>query len=154
MSITFNGSGQSVLQVQSATTTTIFSSSSGSFVDITGLSVIITPTSVNSKILILANVSGGASGSNGQINLVRNGTNICQGTSGSSSNATMEWAFPTSYAMNCPAISYLDSPATTSAVTYKLQLNAGGSTAYVNVRATDNALGTTSSITVMEISGS
>jgi hypothetical protein len=154
MSVSINGSGQVPVQVQSATTTAVFSSSSASFVDITGLSVTITPTSASSKILILANVSGGASSSNGQINLVRNGTNICQGTSGSSSNATMQFDFPSSYAMQCPAISYLDSPATTSAVTYKLQLNAGGSTAYVNVRATDNALGTTSSITVMEISGS
>jgi hypothetical protein len=47
---------------------------------------------------------------------------------------------------------YLDSPATTSATTYKIQLSSDGSgIVYVNLRATDQYYGSVSSITVMEI---
>jgi hypothetical protein len=45
----------------------------------------------------------------------------------------------------------LDSPATTSATTYKMQGAAAGGTLYIN-RSESGAAGTVSSITVMEVS--
>ena len=139
-----------VLQVLSTTKTDSFSSSSAPFVDITGLSVAITPSSTSSKILVMATVAVGNSSNNAQLNLVRNGTNISQSTSGTANN-TVAMDFPSSYKLITYPIMYLDSPATTSAVTYKIQLGPNGATAYINVRGTDQYFGSTSTITVMEI---
>ena len=58
-----------VLQALSTTTTALFSASGSSYVDVTGLSVTITPQSTTSKILVLLNISGGASGSNAQFKI-------------------------------------------------------------------------------------
>ena len=154
MSVSLYGSGQTVIQVASTTTTALFSTSSASFVDVTGLSVTITPQSTTSKILVLANICGGSAGSNVYLNLLRNGTNIAQSTGGTV-NETAFWVPPTAYINNQTPINYLDSPSTTSAVTYKIQINAsGGTTTYVNARATDAYYGGVSTITVLEISGS
>jgi hypothetical protein len=154
MSVSLYGSGNTVIQALSTTTTALFSTSSASFVDITGLTLTITPQSTTSKILVFANICGGSAGSNTYLNLVRNGTNIAQSTAGTQ-NQTAFWGPPTAYIMYQTPINYLDSPSTTSAVTYKIQINASGSTAtYVNARATDNYYGGISTITLLEISGS
>ena len=145
-----NKTAGTVLQVLSTTKTDSFSSSSASFVDITGLSVAITPSSVSSKILVMVTVAVGNAANNAQLNLVRNGTNISQSTSGTANN-TVGVDFPSSYKNITYPILYLDSPATTSAVTYKIQLGPNGATAYINVRGTDQYFGSTSTITVMEI---
>lgn len=145
-----NKTAGTVLQVLSTTKTDSFSSSSGSFVDITGLSVSITPSSTSSKILVMATVAVGNAINNVQINLVRNGTNLSQSTSGTA-NATVSADFVSNYKLITYPIVYLDSPATTSAITYKIQFNPNSSTAYINVRATDQYFGATSTITVMEI---
>jgi hypothetical protein len=52
------------------------------------------------------------------------------------------------------AISFLDSPATTSSTVYKLAMrqNSGG-TGYINRRTTDNSFGGVSTITLMEVAG-
>ena len=72
--------GGKILQVQSTVKTDSFSSNSSSFVDITGLSVSITPSSTSSKILVFSNfsVSGDTwnSGRGIAFNLVRGSTNI------------------------------------------------------------------------------
>jgi hypothetical protein len=47
---------------------------------------------------------------------------------------------------------YLDSPNTTSQVTYKLQWKAVSNTVYLNRRMGDTTFGTISNITAMEIS--
>lgn len=147
----------SVLQVVSTTKTDTFSSSSTSLVDITGLSVTITPTSATSKILVTYHVMGGQSASSSQyvfIQLVRGSTAISVGTSGSAFNATGQV-----YAGNSADIvfrdsqTFLDSPATTSATTYKLQGSSwnSGITWYINRRGTNDSFVLSSSITVMEI---
>jgi len=154
MSVSLYGSGQTVIQVLSTTTTALFSTSSASFVDVTGLSVTITPQATTSKILVLANICGGSAASNVYINLVRNGTNIAQSTGGTQ-NQTVFWGLPTASVMQQAPINYLDSPATTSAVTYKIQVNSsGGTLTYINGRASDGYYAGVSSITVLEISGS
>ena len=140
----------SVLQVVSTTKADVFSSSAAGFTDITGLSLSITPTSATSKILVQVVVSVGIAAGNGLFNLVRNSTNIAQST-GSTTNQTMVANQGGAYDMQTMPIIFLDSPATTSATTYKIQINPQSSIKYINTRATDNYYGGVSTITVMEI---
>jgi hypothetical protein len=148
----------SVLQVVSVIKTNSFTTTSTSLVDITGLSVSITPTSVSSQILILVNVRGTSSDATANagdagIVLVRNSTNIAVSTGGSSYN----WMGQTSgrnigsTAVQASAsVSFLDSPATTSSITYKIQASTAGGTLFIN-RDQDGGNGSVSSITLMEI---
>ncbi len=135
-----------VLQVVNAKTSVATATSSTSFSD-TGLTATITPSSATSKILVLANQNGcykdSPAAQGGELNLLRGSTFLSHlggrfaGDSGSS------------FALSIGAIStaYLDSPATTSATTYKTQFasNNSGSSVYVQVYSTE------STITLMEI---
>lgn len=142
----------SVLQVVSTTKTDSFSSASTTFTDVTGLSVTITPTSATSNILILvtSNVSSSVTGNPAMFNLVRNSTNIAQPSTSPTFNGTViPYVNLADNSIGVP-INFLDSPATTSATTYKIQGRVTGGTFYVNRRSSaDFAL--VSSITVMEI---
>jgi hypothetical protein len=144
-----NAPSGSVIQVVQTVKTNSFSSSSNGFVDITGLSATITPTSSSNKILVLVNITAGNQG-NQIFNLLRNSTNICQSTSAVFNSTTNAGYFYT-YSMFTIPISFLDSPSTTSAVTYKIQVDCQGVTSFINLRATDNYYGGTSSVTLMEI---
>ena len=141
--------GGKIGQVISTFKADAFSTSSGTFVDVTGLSVAITPSAATSKILVIAMVSTSATSTADHfLNLNRDSTAICQTTSGSTiSTAALN---VTDIQTLHNAINFLDSPATTSAITYKFQAKVGSNTMYVNRRATDT-LGSTSTITVMEI---
>jgi len=120
----------SVLQVVSATKTDTFSSSSyNTWVDVTGLSVSITPTNSSSKILVIADVVyGGTSVSTGLVlRCVRNSTAI--GSGDAAGNRTVGFMgteeIDTSgiYQAASAGFNFLDSPATTSSTTYKIQIN-------------------------------
>jgi hypothetical protein len=142
-----------VLQVVSATKLDAFTTTSLTPVDITGLSVSITPSSATSKILILSHVfvsSNATSG--GYLNLVRNSTALSVGTAGSINSTFSSWEQSSSFWGSIPAI-FLDSPNTTSATTYKVQAFVTGGTIYINRRGTDATIGGSASITVMEIAG-
>jgi len=147
-----------VLQVVSTTKTDTFSTTSTSYVDITGLSVSITPTSTSSKIFILVSISGSETAGFGY-QLVKNSTPICIGAPGGGSRkqSSGEISVRDSNGINNGSITYLDSPATTSATTYKVQMYTPSSTGYINRTAGDlDANYTTrsaSSITVMEVAG-
>lgn len=135
----------SVLQVVQSTMTSTPSSTSTSFVD-AGLSVTITPTSSSSKILVAADFTVGSGSSSGGmvIQLVRGSTSVFnRGVSYSAAGAV--------YSSN--SFSHLDSPATTSATTYKLQYltQAAASTAYFNA-AYSGYTAPTAHITAIEIS--
>jgi hypothetical protein len=152
-----------VLQVVSTTLTSASnqSDSSGAWLD-TGLSVSITPTQSSSKVLITGHLSF-SFGSNGigMTRLVRGSTSICIGdANGSRSRATTAFDFPGSDgsdAVITTAINFLDSPATTSSTTYKLQWHGGGGTAlfFVNRQPSwndsDIVATWTSTLTAMEI---
>ena len=146
-----------VLQVVSTTKTDSFSTTSATFVDVTGVSVSITPSATSSKILVLVDgvVGNTASANLSPINLVRNSTNIAQSTGAGTANATI--TIYTNNAINNSgfSISFLDSPSTTSSVTYKLQTrtNNAGSSATIGRIAADTNWGSITSITVMEIAG-
>jgi hypothetical protein len=159
ISTTKLGAG-AVLQVVSTTKTDTFSFATATPVDITGLSVSITPTSASNKILIMCHVGVGGnywSAGGSPLNLVRNSTNILSASSNGYSvnfNAFASTQADTFYTITTLPIVFLDSPATTSATTYKLQVvNAtGASTSYINRSVQDQAVNrTTSTITVMEI---
>jgi len=149
-----------VLQVASTTKTDTFTTTSTSFTDVTGLSVSITPSSASSKILVMCNVNGSVTGSTFKagLRLLRDSTAISIGdASGSRSRGFGQLSAP-SYQMLSSSITFLDSPSSTSSITYKIQLlSQSGSTAVIN-RTGDDAdqaetLRTVSSITVMEIAG-
>ena len=155
----------SVVQVVSTTKTDTWSGTPGAgvFSDITGLSVAITPTSATSKILVTfsTNVSASAVSTTG-VRLVRDSTPISVGdaagsrplaTTGGAGNEGANWNG------DVLASSFLDSPSTTSSITYKLQITGNASAVqYVNRKARDaNTISDdyrmTSHITVMEIAG-
>ena len=152
----------SVLQVQSTTVTAITANTtSSSFGDITGLTVSITPKSTSSKIMVIVNffVGGNGSADDTFYNLVRNSTNIAESV-GATSNGTMSYRFAydgagagyQSYQIVNLSTNYLDSPSSTSSLTYKMQWRTRVGQIFLNRRA-DTNVGAVSSITVMEIAG-
>jgi len=140
--------------VVSAAKADVFSSTSATFEDITGLSVSITPTTNTSKVLVIASVAASNSSNfadGTELQLVRNSTNIFLGTGGSTTNQT-EFVAGSNLAVNRYTAVFLDSPATTSATTYKMQIRVlGSSTGYINRRGADATRGVPSSITVIEV---
>jgi hypothetical protein len=151
--------GGKVAQVVTATKTDTFTTTSATFVDITGLTVSITPSSATSKVFVVASVSGANNSgvSVGGVTLARGGTNIFGGASPGTRNAGEQMAPAFADAMVTNGLSVLDSPATTSATTYSVQAinGPGGGTFYINRSQTDTNSGSffraASSITVMEI---
>ena len=140
-----------VIQVVYAQTTTRTVGSSTSYVDISGLTASITPSSSSSKILVLVNGSFGSASSTGaespcSVNLVRGSTQVYEltramdlraGTASGESNFYFNGGF-----------TYLDSPATTSSTTYKCQVKQNASFG----RSYDISAGSSpSSITLLEI---
>jgi hypothetical protein len=149
-----------VLQVVQTVKTDFFSTSSAmpTFVDITGMSATITPKFANSKILVTVTglMSISANGYASAVNLVRGSTSIAIGDArGSSTRASAGSGVGGTGSAAPFALSVLDSPATTSATTYKLQLsvesgassNIGGS--YISSQAYHYSTPTT--ITLQEI---
>jgi hypothetical protein len=141
-----------ILQIATVSKTDTFSTTSTSFVDVTGLSVSITPRESTSQILIMFNAIGGSDTNNtvNRVNFVRGSTTIGQSTGGAS-NATMTFTNGDSIQSKTWNGHFIDSPATTSATTYKVQIATNGGTVFVGRRAAadDRAI---SSLTVMEIS--
>ena len=144
----------SVLQVRSTTKTDSFTTTSTSFTDITGLSVSITPTSATSNVFVTVTfaLSGSSSAALAVFNLVRNSTNISQPSTSPTFTATTG-GYLTNFDNILPvSFTFLDSPATTSATTYKVQTRLNGATMYFNRRET-NDCAFTATITAMEIAG-
>ena len=132
-----------VVQVKSTTKTDTFSVTSTTFVDVTGLTVTITPTSATNKILIVASVvaSQDVTVNNGFLRLARGATGIALGdAAGLRRQATVAVdASSANYPENC-SMSFLDDPNTTSATTYAVQISshAGGNAMFVNRSDTDS----------------
>ena len=143
-----------ILQVVQTFKNDSFSTTSTSYVDITGFSVTITPSSTSNKILLLnfAGLSTDGNSSVQYINLLRGSTAIAQPSvpTGFSSTATM---FPQSISnMISWSYSFLDSPSTTSATTYKWQIKGYTGTQYINQRAL-NDMPRTATMIAMEVAG-
>jgi hypothetical protein len=146
-----------ILQVVQGVNTGHASTSSTTLTDM-GLSVSITPQATSNKILVTATfmIGFGASADDSFYTLLRGSTAIGIGTAGTATNSSA-YLRGNSYANQALAIvpvtiTFLDSPATTSATTYKMQWSTRTNVIYLNQRGNDSAIGTVSTITVQEIS--
>tara|TARA_B100001093_G_scaffold436121_1_gene434390 strand:+ start:1449 stop:1973 length:525 start_codon:yes stop_codon:yes gene_type:complete len=155
------GGGGGIIQVKMGTLTSVFNTSSSTMVD-TGLSVTITPKFATSKILV--NVSLGMITNSGRLkralmNIVRDSTPVIVGDARTGHEVTAcvaPRAADDNYAQIPLSFMVLDSPATTSSVTYKVQASKGSDsgTVYINGNAGADAYSgnTASTIIVMEVS--
>jgi len=156
--------GGKVLQVVQAVKTDTFSYAGTTFADVTGLSVSITPSATSSKILIFSTINGAANLRYSGIRLVRDSTDIFLGdAAGSRTRVTIPIDSNSdepsnSYVSRNMGFNYLDSPSTTSATTYKIQVAIAYSasyTTYINTNASDDdanfTLRSASNIIAMEI---
>ena len=158
-----SGSSGGIIQVKMGTFTDRFTTNSATMVD-TGLSVSITPTRADSKILVNVSLGSFANGTGLKrafMNIVRDSTNVIVGDADTGHEVTA--------AVNTRASGYasgtqiplsfmvLDSPSTTSSVTYKVQASIGSDSGnvYLNyAESNDQYSGNTAStIVVMEVSG-
>tara|TARA_B100001121_G_scaffold306958_1_gene327486 strand:- start:933 stop:1472 length:540 start_codon:yes stop_codon:yes gene_type:complete len=154
--------GGKLLQVVQTVKTDQFTSTAYAFTDVTGMSVSITPASTSNKILINFELQVGGSANNyASFRLLRDSTHI-----GVSTVTDTNWRVGTlgslshenSYQLENTGLTFLDSPNTTSAITYKLQVSSySNRTMSINV-PTSTSTGTgsytatgISTITVMEI---
>ena len=126
---------------------------SSSYADITGLSITLTPTTVDSKFLIYVSLNVGWTDADpyAQFKLFRNSTEIGSSTNasatGNRSGVFLAYANPTGdgvsdpyaqYKSNQISRSFLDDPDTTDSLTYKIQWRQPWvGTAYLN-RASNN----------------
>ena len=131
----------SVLQVVSATYSTLVANSTATFVD-TGLTATITPTSATSKILILVghpnSYKGGPSTSSMGVKLFRGATDL---------GKLIDQANYGGGNVFCVNFNYYDSPSSTSALVYKTQFNSEGAVGIINVQLNNYP----STITLMEV---
>ena len=144
-------------------TSTFSSSSTNTYVDLSGLSVSITPSAADSKILILMNAYFTYSTGMAHVRLMRDTTEIGSATASSSQIGNIMGfrindSDPYGLSVWPGANHFIDSPSTTSATTYKLQGTLGSSysgTFYVNRSPNDTDANygwrVPSNITVMEI---
>ena len=114
-----SGGGGKVLQVVTDTLTSEYTTGSTSFND-TGLTLNITPAATSSKILIIAHLGGIYSNTSANkfiFTCLRGSTNLGDSTWGFGFMA----GFTDGRALNGDGFTFLDSPSTTSATTYKVQ---------------------------------
>lgn len=126
---TTQASAGQVLQVVQTYLPSSFSTSSSSWTDWTGMTATITPKFSTSKILVTltSGSSNNTQDSFQYVKLVRNGTDIALGdVAGSATRCWIDASQQQAGAVNVwqkgLSGTYLDSPSTTSAVTYKLQV--------------------------------
>jgi len=150
----------SVLQVVSATKTDAFDTTSNSFVD-TGITATITPKFSNSKIYVTvqSSISNGE-GIVGMVQLLRGSTALSIGDSFSSATRCAVASRGMHANETVPyTINYIDSPATTSATTYKIQVKTEVSDSmsvnhsHANYTGAANGYRTASNIILMEVAG-
>ena len=142
------GVGGKVLQVVSVSTTTQSLANSSTYSDVTGLVAAITPSATSSKIYIDVAIAGVGKEVNNtfvMLKMLRDGSFLFH----IDNLAGLNQASGTNY-IGTVTSNFLDSPSSTSSVSYKVQLASGNNTpnAYVN---RPNAGSPTSTITLMEI---
>jgi len=144
----YGGFTGNIIQVQNIIKSDVFSTTSGTYVVISGLSLSITPRYVSSKILVISNVKVGvAQDSYPQVALFVNGNRFpSEGTYSSFNNIS------NSIWLNEFGFNYLHSPNSTSSVTYEVRIliNNDG-TVYVNRYGNDVNRISSSSLTLLEV---
>lgn len=154
-----------VLQVVSTIKQDTFSMSGASFVAITGLTAAITPASTSNKVLVQISIGrasiNSGSGLTMAFQIVRNSTVVGAGTPAGSQLATSfvaSSANNSNYGSGGLAFQFLDSPSSTSSITYSVQvLGESSAGVYINRSYTGGTGSTTyesasaSTITATEI---
>jgi hypothetical protein len=156
-----------ILQVVSTTKTDVQTTSSTSFIDVTGLEATITPLRTTSKILVMGHISGSTSdaGTVFVYRLLRGATEVGSGTPagnrlgalGAGNTASSGTGTSRAIQITVP-LNFLDSPNTTSATIYKLQIRNSNDLS-INASRTDGDSTfagnsrTQSTITLMEVAG-
>jgi hypothetical protein len=155
-----------VVQVKSTTLTSTFSGTAtlGTFMAVTGLTVAITPTSASNKILLLATVIVANDATSQGLTGILTGGN-CASYVGDTAATRQRAASGVSMGSSSRvaqnmSFNYVDSPATTSAITYGVSINYTANSSatqvlYVNRAATDDDVTYNahyaSTITAMEV---
>jgi len=117
------GRAGNILQVVSTTKTDLFSTTSSSLTEITGLNVSITPTSTSSKIHLEIDISVGGATAYVGFNIKRDSTLIAVSTAPSNSgshDASFGNVILHNSGIDSGGFNFLDSPNTTSTITYKV----------------------------------
>ena len=160
-----SGASGGIIQMKTTYITASFSTQSTSYVDITGHNVTITPTRADSKILIDYRVNWmHLSGADtvGTLRLFRGSTLIGNNSDNpmSDDRAGILLLYNGSQAhMSQSSFTFLDSPSTTSATTYKMQIRldtdsySGSHIFSINHWGPNDSYRGSSSITAYEISG-
>ena len=156
--------GGGILQVVQAVKTDTFTTNSTSFTTVTGLSASITPKSTTSKIMVFSQITHGLGNNSayGFFKVTRGGTDIYRGDAGGSNRVRAVFGGYSTADMKEATLSgsimYLDSPATTSSVTYQVEARVGvAGTVTVNLSPEDAAVDNAnrgrgaSSITLLEV---
>jgi hypothetical protein len=150
-----------ILQVVSTTKTDTFSESvaTGTLsADVPGLTVTITPSSVNSKLLVMYHASVGSSTNLHNVVLYRDGSpsRFIGDSATSKRRSTSEIRVADTFGATSQGVMFLDNANSTSSTTYSIRLghDAGSTqTMYLNRSGSDTLARTASSITVMEVAG-
>ena len=128
-------------QVLQTNKTDQFSTSSSSFIDVTGLSVSITPSSTSSKVLVMFSIQ--VSNSNASygthIRLMRDSTEIAPDAESTGYTSSWHKFYGDTNITNVMAYQFLDSPSSSSALSYKLQIKPQAGTSRVNKSGSDTA---------------
>ena len=140
-----SGSNGGIIQVKQTIKKNLFTTSQGvrtGYTDLTGLSVAITPSSNSNKILVVTQIYNGAA--NNAVNffrLLRGSTFIEQpsGTSSSTNYNAHAFSYYDANYQDSTAFSILDSPATTSETTYKIQMAVTSGTSAINAYVGDTS---------------
>ena len=158
-------SGGKILQVVSTTKTDTFSASvaGNGTTSVTGLTVSITPSDAANKVFVFATITGSSETLYGHLEaiLTRGGTPIGTGAAAGSRtpiNGGMSVRLNSAADLGEATVLYLDSPSSTSALTYGIDIlngSASTKTLYVNRTELDTDIGhfprSSSTIAVMEI---
>lgn len=143
--------GGKVLQVVAATYSTTQTTTSGTYAD-SSLTATITPSSASSKVLVMVDTNGilgtGSTNARGGLRLLRGATVLSYISTGL---AYFQGGGGSSNGGFGASIAYLDTPSTTSATTYKTQVNNNGGAGTIYFQFDDGTNGTTSSIVLLEI---
>ena len=150
------GGGGGIIQIkQTFLNTATSTTTSGSFTDISGMSVSITPKFNTSKIFVMITLGSisSAAGISVGFRLLRDSTAV-----GNAADTTLQSGFTNIYeggdaSLFSASHNFLDSPATTSAITYKLQWRNSSGTTYLNrYSGSSDSYNGSSTITAMEVS--
>ncbi len=148
-----------ILQVVSTTKTDAFTVTSSSYTEVTGLTASITPSSSSSKILVAVSLSINPRATTvAYYEIRRDSTSIGSGTaSGSRPGAFASVYIGRTFGTTKLSGNFLDSPSSTSALTYSVRVAAGSGVLAINTSSDDTDSGayarTSSTITLIEVAG-